>query len=58
MAYRKYSPRNWTQELMLRKKPASKGKKLKDFKKKYDEIESKFKSKIIDDLANFYYKTN
>ena len=43
---------------MLRKKPASKGKKLKDFKKKYDEIESKFKSKIIDDLANFYYKTN
>ena len=42
----------------VKKESSQQKQKLKDLKKEYDEIESKFKSKIIDDLANFYYKTN
>merc|ERR1712013_826783 len=43
VAYRKHSPRNWTQELVLddvKKESSQQKQKLKDLKKEYDEIES------------------
>lgn len=59
IAYKKHSPRNWSQDTLLddvRTCSRQQQKRLKDLKKEYEEIESKCKTKLIDDLAGLYYK--
>ena len=59
VSYKKHSPRNWSQELLLddvKNNSKLQQKRLKDLKAEYEEIEQKCKSKLIDDLAGFYYQ--
>ena len=59
IAYKKHSPRNWSQDALLddvRTSSRQQQKRLKDLKQEYQDLEQKCKTKLIDDLAGLYYK--
>ena len=60
VAYKRHSPRQWSQELVLddvRREEGGQRQKLRELRREYKQIEAKYKSKIIEDLAGLYYES-
>ena len=60
VAYKRHSPRQWSQELVLddvRREEGGQRQRLRELRREYKQIEAKYKSKIIEDLAGLYYES-
>ena len=60
VAYKRHSPQQWSQELVLddvRREEGGQRERLRELRREYKEIETKYKSKIIEDLAGLYYES-
>ena len=60
VAYKRHSPQQWSQELVLddvRREEGGQRERLRELRREYKEIETKYKSKIIEDLAGLYFES-